>query len=282
MRLLGGPAVAGALVTGALLATTSPAPANPPTSHQVCEVPGRAQTLDDLWHPDMSAAIAYAHGRTGDIAFAVRTRGSFYGYRQFHQEWSASVLKAMMMVAYLDMPSVANRPLNSSDTSLLDPMITQSDNAAADVVDQIVGTSGLDALAARLKLRGFAATAPIWGESLITPANQTRFFLHIDRDIVQRHRAYAMHLLASITPSQRWGIGEVAPRGWSLYFKGGWGSGTGLIDHQVALFSRGCARFSVAVLTMNDGSHDYGKETLRNMFHILLRGLPTGPHMHYQ
>jgi len=31
----------------------------------------------------------------------------------------------------------------------------------------------------------------------------------------------AMHLLASITPSQRWGIGEVAPEGWQLYFKGG-------------------------------------------------------------
>ena len=49
-----------------------------------------------------------------------------------------------------------------------------------------------------------------------------------------RHRAYAMRLLASITPSQRWGIGEVAPKGWKLYFKGGWGYGTGLMDHERA------------------------------------------------
>ncbi|MGZ4253233.1 MAG: hypothetical protein ACXVR2_08290 [Solirubrobacteraceae bacterium] len=85
-----------------------------------------------------------------------------------------------------------------------------------------------------------------------------------------------MRLLASISPSQRWGIGEVAPKGWKSYFKGGWGSGTGLIDHQVALLVRGCARVSVAVLTMNDGSHAYGKETLKGMFARLLRGLPPG------
>ena len=68
-----------------------------------------------------------------------------------------------------------------------------------------------------------------------------------------------MSLLAGIVPSERWGIGEVAPKGWKLYFKGGWGYGTGLLDHQVALLVRGCARVSIAVLTMYDGSHPYGK-----------------------
>ncbi len=85
-----------------------------------------------------------------------------------------------------------------------------------------------------------------------------------------------MFLLASITSSQRWGIGQVARRGWHLYFKGGWGYGTGLLDHQVVLLTRGCARVSVAVLTMYDGSHSYGKATLRAIFARLLRGFPTG------
>jgi beta-lactamase family protein len=230
----------------------------------------------------MKAAVNYAHSRTGDIAFAVRLPGAFYAYRPDHQEWSASVLKAMLMVAYLDMPSVAGRPLNSRDTSLLWPMITMSDNNAANQVDVIVGNARLSALAARVGMRSFVPVAPIWGESRITARDQTKFFLNLDSYVVREHRAYAMHLLNSITPSQRWGIGEVAPRGWKLYFKGGWGSGTGLIDHQVALFTRGCSRFSIAVLTMFDGSHDYGKETLRQMFHILLRGLPTGRHTHYR
>jgi hypothetical protein len=226
----------------------------------------------------MHAAIRYAHTRIGDIAFAVRGPAFLYGYRAEHQEWSASILKAMLMVAYLDEPNVANRPLNGYDTSLLYPMITVSDNNAADQVDTIVGSGGLDALAARVKMHGFSAASPIWGESLITAADQTWFFLHLPSYVVPRHRAYAMQLLSSITPSQRWGVGQVAPRGWKLYFKGGWGSGTGLIDSQVALLTRGCARVSVAVLTMHDPSHAYGKETLRQIFARLLRGLPHGHH----
>ena len=239
-----------------------------------CTVPGTDRTIDQLWRPDMRAAIGYARTRVGDIAFAVRTDARFYGYRPDHVEWSASVVKAMLMVAYLDQPSVATRPLDSRDDSLLRPMITVSDNDAAMAVWTIVGNRALQALADRVGMTHFG-TAPIWGETQITARDQTRFFLHIDSYIVPRHRRYAMHLLASIEPAERWGIGEVAPTGWTLYFKGGWGYGTGLLDHQVVLLKRGCARVAIAVLTMYDGSHAYGKQTLRAIFSRLLRGFPT-------
>jgi beta-lactamase family protein len=240
-----------------------------------CVVPGVGKPLYQVWRPGMQAALHYKRTRIGDIAFAVRTDSHFYAYRPDHVEWSASVLKAMLLVAYLDRPSVARRDLNSGDRALLNPMITVSDNDAATEVRSIVGNWGLSALAHRVGMTSFEPAA-IWGESHITARDQTKFFLHIDSFIPKLHRAYAMRLLASVTPSQRWGIGEVAPKGWKLYFKGGWGSGTGLIDHQVALLVRGCARVSVAVLTMDDGSHAYGKETLKGMFARLLRGLPTG------
>jgi beta-lactamase class A len=250
-----------------------------PGSAKPCLVPGVGKALDRVWHPHMLAAIGYNDTRTGDIAFAVRTDHRFYSYRPDHMEWSASVVKAMLMVAYLDEPWAAGRALNSHDTSLLDPMITVSDNNAAQQVFDTVGQGALQALAGRVGMTHFA-TSPIWGETQITAADQTKFFLHIDSYITPRHRAYALHLLASIVPSERWGIGEVAPKGWQLYFKGGWGYGTGLLDHQVVLLVRGCARISIAVLTMNDGSHEYGKETLRGIFSRLLRGLPTGAHRH--
>src|SRR5947199_694021 len=180
------------------------------------------------------------------------------------------------MLPYLDMPTVAGRPLHRRDTGLLTPMITMSDNNAANQVDVIVGNGRLSALAARVGMRSFVPVAPIWGESRITARDQTKFFLTIDSYVVPEHRAYAMHLLNSITPSQRWGIGEVAPKGWKLYFKGGWGSGTGLSDSQVALLVRGCARVPLAVLTMGDGSHAYDKQTLRGMCARRLRGRPLG------
>jgi hypothetical protein len=121
-------------------------------------------------------------------------------------------------------------------------------------------------------MRAFTS-APIWGLSRIDAADQTLFFLHIERYIPRRHRATALRLLSSIVPSQRWGIAQVRPAGWALYFKGGWGSGTGAVDHQVALLRRGKRRLSVAILTTNSPSHDYGKQTLRGVAARLLGGL---------
>jgi hypothetical protein len=267
-----------ALIAVSMLAAMT-GTAKPTHATKRCIVPGVSKPLGAVWTPRMRLAIDYAQHRTGDIAFAVRTDSRFFGYRPDHVEWSASVLKAMLMVAYLDRASVRGRPLNPQDRALLIPMITVSDNTAATEVRNIVGDGALIALAHRVGMTNFAP-APIWGESHITARDQTRFFLHIDSYVVRLHRAFAMHLLASIVPSQRWGIGEIAPKGWRLYFKGGWGYGTGLIDHQVALLVRGCARVSIAVLTMNDGSHDYGKETLRGLFVRLLRGLPKRKHRH--
>ena len=105
-----------------------------------------------------------------------------------------------------------------------------------------------------------------WGSSRIDAEDQARWLLSIDRYVIPRHRATALRLLSSIVPSQRWGVGRVAPAGWELYFKGGWGSGTGAVDHQVALLRKGEVRVAVAVLTTDDGSHAYGEgDTARRL-----------------
>ena len=273
-------AIAGAIaVAAACLAVTVGATAAHGRPRARCVVPGTGRTVDQLWRPDMAAAVAYAHSRMGDIAFAVRTPSRFYAYRPDHQEWSASVVKAMLLVTYLDSAPVRNRALTARDTSVLGPMIRVSDNDDAQIIFDTVGQAGLSALARRVGMTGFA-TNPVWGETHITARDQTRFFLHIDDYVVPQHRSYAMRLLRSIAPADRWGIGELPQPGWKLYFKGGWGYGTGLLDHQVALLVRGCARVSIAVLTMFDGSHPYGKATLKGIFARLLRGFPTAARPH--
>jgi hypothetical protein len=249
--------------------------------NKVCLVPGTREPLDKLWRPHLFSAIGYNDTRAGDIAFAVRTDHRFYSYRPDHQEWSASMVKAMLLVTYLDLPSVAHRPLSAGEKAVLGPMITVSDNNDAQQIFDTVGQGGLRALADRVGMVDFA-TSPIWGATEVSARDLTKLFLHIDSYVARLHRSYAMRLLASITPSERWGIGEVAPKGWRLYFKGGWGYGTGLIDSQVALLVRGCVRVSIAVLTMNDGSHPYGKETLRGIFARLVRGLPSPHRKHHR
>lgn len=226
------------------------------------------------WQPHIRAAAAYAAHRTGRIAFAVRTPGHVWGVRRTAGYPSASVLKAMLLVAYLRRPSVRNRPLRGSERALLSPMIRVSDNGAAGAVLGIVGTGGLARLASHAGMRRFRPVGQPWGLSRIDAGDQTRFFLEIQRLLPTRHRAYAMHLLATISGPQRWGIGRLRLRGWHLYFKSGWGTGTGWIDNQVALLTRGKMRVSIAILTQFDGSHAYGKETLRGIAARLLRGLP--------
>jgi beta-lactamase class A len=225
------------------------------------------------WRPDVRAAAQYASQRHGTVAFAVRTRRRSWGWHARRTLPSASVLKAMLLVAYLDERSVRRRRLRDSERALLGPMIRRSSNSAAGAVLARVGAQRLRALARRAGMRRFTPVLQPWGLSRIDAEDQARYFLDIDRLLPPRHRAYAMGLLAHVTPSQRWGVGEVRPRGWRLYFKGGWGSGTGFVDHQVALLVRGRQRVSLAILTYLDGSHAYGKETLRGVAKRLLRGL---------
>jgi hypothetical protein len=227
------------------------------------------------WKPHIRDAASYAATRAGGISFGVQTERRLRGVDVERTVPSGSVLKPMLLVAYLRRPEVRHRRLTRAERALLGPMIRRSDNAAASRVCNIVGTGGLARLAGRVHMHRFHATRP-WGLSQIDVADQTRFLLHIDRYVPRRHRHYALRLLGSIVPSQRWGIARVRPRGWALYFKGGWGSGTGWVDHQVALLTRGDERASVAILTHLDGSQAYGDETLRGIALRLLKGLPAG------
>jgi beta-lactamase class A len=224
----------------------------------------------EKWQPDIAGAARYADGRRGDITFAVRTEERLLGRGLDTQVPSASVFKAMLLVTYLR--QARDRELTGTDRALLAPMIQRSDNVAATRVRDIVGNAAIMRLARRVGMTRFAV-AQIWGLSRITARDQTKFFLHIDRYVPRPHRRYALHLLRTITTSQRWGMGRVIPDGWRLYFKGGWGSGTGAVDHQVGLLRRGPYRVAVAILTVDDGTHAYGKATLRGMAKRLFKGL---------
>jgi len=206
--------------------------------------------------------------RPGTVAFAVRTPTTFEGVDEDRAFNSASVLKAMLLVAYTR--SARDRPLRAEEKRLLDPMTRRSGNAAANVVFTRVGTDGLRRLAKAAGMRRFKPASPVWGNSQITARDQTRFFLAIDTLLPPRHRAYGLRLLRTIVASQRWGIGRVELPDWRVYFKGGWGSGTGAVDHQVALLVRGEERVAIAVLTAGNGSHAAGKETLEGVFQRLL------------
>lgn len=227
------------------------------------------------WQPPMDRAKAYARQRSGSVSFAVvDPSGRIWGHRRRTSVPAASVMKVMFLAAYLRHPSVRDRPLRDSDRDLLRPMIVRSDNVTASRIADFVGPKRMNRLAARAGMRDFSYTRP-WGMSRTSARDQAWFLFRLRRYIPNRHEAYALKLLSRITDEQRWGVGQVDTPGWSKHFKGGWGSGSGAVDHQVVRLERtGGARIGAAVMTTGNPSHDYGKRTLEGVFGRLLVGLP--------
>jgi hypothetical protein len=224
------------------------------------------------WPGRIRSARRVAARRHGRIAFALvdergRLRAGQASGERFH---SASVVKAMLLVAYLNDSRVRGRGLREADLDLLDPMVRRSGNRAASRVRDFVGNPALSRLARRARLRNFA-TAPSWGDTSVTAADMARLFFRIDRLVVRRHRATALRLLRTVIDRQRWGIPAVAPPGSVVAFKGGWRrGGGGRLVNQAALVQRGGERMAIAILTDGSRSHGYGVGTVERIARALL------------
>jgi hypothetical protein len=224
------------------------------------------------WAKRVAAARAYLHHRAGHVAFAVvDEKGVLRGLRGNVQYPSASLVKAMFLVAYLE--RARHRGLTGSDRALLHPMITRSDNNAATRVRNIVGPGRVYGVARRAHMTHFVLKQR-WGDTLITANDQARYFSKIDRLVPKRHRSYARSLLASIIPAQRWGVAQAVPSGWHVFFKAGWRplGGRQLVT-QSGLFEHGKRRVSISVLTVDEPSQGYGEATIRGVTRQVLRGL---------
>ena len=242
----------------------------------LCAAPASAAEAA-TWRPDTRAARVFALQREGNVTFAVATaRRGLVGYHGAASVRSASVVKAMLMVAYLRRPDVRARPLRRAEHALLSPMIRKSDNRAATTVQARVGNGALVALARAARMRHFVPGVA-WGGSRIAAGDQARFFLRLERLLPARHRATALRWLQTIVPAQRWGVAPVTPPGWTAYFKGGWGSGRGAVTHQVALLARGEERVAIAILTTGNPSHAYGRVTVQGVAAALVAGLEAPP-----
>ncbi len=190
--------------------------------------------------------------------------GRLHGFAPHRLYVSASLVKAMLLVAYLR--GIGNRAPDAGERASLGPMITVSSNDAADTIYYRVGDPALYRLARLAGMKRFSV-AGYWANAQLSAEDQARFFHRIDRLVPKASRGYARGLLSSIVSHQRWGFSRYSlASGFKTFFKGGWrGTGAGQLVHEAALFERGPTRISMAVLTDGNPSHDHGTETLRGV-----------------
>jgi beta-lactamase class A len=230
----------------------------PPTALGVRRAWGFADSQPGL----VSAAVIDSRGRLR----AIRGRRLFV---------SASMVKGVMLVAYLREIHSAGAELDSEAEVLLEQMITYSDNDSADAIYSRLGDAPIEAAARRagartLDVRGY------WAETYLSALDAVRFIRSVPATVPATHRAFALRLLAGIEPNQRWGVPEGAGPKWRVWFKGGWRStGLGALTHQMALLRRPGQRIAIAVLTDGMPSMDAGIETIEGITRRLLAPLDS-------
>ena len=229
------------------------------------------------WGAAADRADRYAQRRAGSVAFALITPDGRRLGRRRHAPWySASLLKPVILGAYLTRPGVRARPLTAAERALMEPMIRASADGPASALFVRLTPGRIQRFGRRHGMPGFRVAAPTWGSSVITAGAYARFFSGLPGDVPRRHRRFARRLLRSIVPSQRWGVGRVGVRGWRLLFKGGWraGRGSGRIVNQAARLECGDRVVTLVVLTDRDPSHAYGTRTVAGVARRLLAPLP--------
>lgn len=225
-------------------------------------------------YPTSRGVIAAAHylaGRSGEKAFAVvDDKGRLAGtdvHRRFH---SASVVKSMLLVAYLRMLAYQHRPLDGTSQALLYPMIHSSDNGAASAVRAIVGDDAIARVARDAGMGDYESGGALWGYTEVSAADLARFFFHQDALIPRRFDGYARWLLANIEASESWGIPAVARPRFHVFFKGGWLPEVEGLVNQAGRLERAGSTFAIAVLTTHDPSMAYGEQTIQGVTARLL------------
>lgn len=229
------------------------------------------------------AAIAraerYLNSRGGHTALAVvDTEGRMSGVRIDDQFITGSVVKAMLLVAYLRrLDAMGQHYVDSNSNNMLYPMIHVSDNNAASECWNIVGNSGLYAVAQAAGMTHFSVDTTAtwggsWGAALLTAHDQAEFFFEMDSLIPKEFVGYARNLLSNIASYEAWGIPTIArPLGYTVFFKGGWRpSPDTYLVHQIARLEKDGHRFSIAIMTDGDPDMQYGIDTIQGTTQALL------------
>ena len=188
-------------------------------------------------------------------------------HSRFH---SASVVKSMLLVAYLRKLAAEHRGLDASSKGLMYPMIHSSDNDSASSILAIVGQRALDRVARDAHMVDYQPGGGTWGFTEVSAADLARFFYRQDPMIPPRFVAYARWLLSTIEAKRAGAYRRSRGRSSASTSRAaGCRNWKGWSTRRRA-WSDGGSSFSLAVLSTHDPSMRYGERTIAGVTARLL------------
>ncbi len=192
---------------------------------------------------------------------------------------SYSTIKVLILVATLKRAQDRGLALTSTQRSLASRMIRYSDNAATDTLLARIGVSTCQRVADQLGMthtvvRG--GSTGWWGHSTTSTGDLVLLMNSLVRGtyLTSGRRAYVRDLMATVTSSQRWGLGDPLPDAVHVEQKNGWGPmSTGYRLNSFGFVSGSGRSYQLAILSKSPNGFSYGKTTINRVSRIVFDAL---------
>jgi beta-lactamase class A len=211
--------------------------------------------------------------RQGEITAAVYDIDTGQEYRLNPQdtEKTASTIKVDILATALHLAQLQHHPLPGNEAAAAVPMITQSDNdAAEDLYDDIGGWNAIGPFNSSI---GMTHTTPnaqgYFGETYTTAADQITLLKQVmlpGGELSVASRRYEYELMRHVISSQRWGITGGVPSTATVAIKNGWlPESTGWHVNSIGRVQGDGRDYLIAVYTSFDSSWAYGIDTIERI-----------------
>jgi Beta-lactamase enzyme family len=219
------------------------------------------------------ALHAWLAGRQGQITAGVDDieTGQEYLLNPQDAEKTASTVKVDILATALHLAQEHHEPLPANETAAAVPMITESDNdAAEDLYNDIGGWSSIGPFDTSI---GMSHTTPndqgYFGETYTTAADQITLLKQVmlpGGELSLSSREYEYELMLHVIPSQRWGITGGVPANATVAIKNGWlPESTGWHVNSIGRVEGDGRDYLIAVYTSFDSSWAYGIDTIEHI-----------------
>ena len=269
-------------------AITGPASTASPASPASHSSPGTTKVAPSSpslrQDPFGAAATSYVADRSDTVTAAVydvRT-GQTWTFGSAKPQAEASIVKLNILETLYARHRTGSGELSSSDTSLAESMMEDSDNDAATSLWDAVG--GSSQIASFNSSAGLTHTEPSscvecpgfpwpgWGLSTTTPTDQLALLRELIKPstlLTDAQRNSALKLMENVAQSQRWGVSGGVPSAAKVALKDGWlplnEDNTNWQINSIGWISGSGRDYLMAVLTTGNPSQQYGIDTINQL-----------------